>query len=66
MVDPVLQRVMQEFGLGSPLEQESLSGGSAGTFRVRSARGDFAIKDGGDVRVLRLYQQVAQTLNAQG
>jgi Ser/Thr protein kinase RdoA (MazF antagonist) len=66
MVDPVLQRVMQEFGLGSPLVQESLSGGSAGAFRVRSARGDFAIKDGGDERVLRLYQQVAQTLNAQG
>jgi Ser/Thr protein kinase RdoA (MazF antagonist) len=57
---------MQEFGLGSPLEQESLSGGSAAAFRVRSARGNFVIKDGGDERVLRLYKQVAETLNAQG
>jgi hypothetical protein len=47
MVDPVLERVMLEYGLGFPLEQESLSGGSAGAFRVRSARGDFVIKDGG-------------------
>jgi Ser/Thr protein kinase RdoA (MazF antagonist) len=66
MVDPILQRVMQEFGLGSPFEQESLSGGSAAAFHVRSARGDFVIKDGGDERVLGLYKQVAETLNAQG
>jgi hypothetical protein len=57
---------MHQFGLGSPLEQESLSGGGAAVFRVRSARGDYVIKDGGDERVLRVYKQVAETLNAQG
>ncbi len=66
MVDPILQRVMQEFALGSPLKQESLGGGSGATFRVRSTRGDFVVKDGGDERVLRLYKRVAETLNAQG
>jgi len=66
MVDPVLQQVAQEFDLGAPLEQETLSGGSAAAFRLCTTRGDVVVKDGGDERELLLYKYVEETLNAQG
>ncbi|MDQ2830314.1 MAG: hypothetical protein M3Y74_14870 [Chloroflexota bacterium] len=58
MVDPVLQQVAQEFDLGAPLAQETLSGGSAAAFRLRTTHGDVVVKDGGDERELLLYKHV--------
>ncbi len=66
MVDAALVQVAREYDLGVPLEQDTLSGGSAATILLRTSRGAVVVKDGGDERALALYKRVEEALNARG
>jgi Ser/Thr protein kinase RdoA (MazF antagonist) len=66
MGDGELARVTKEFGLGEPLAAERLTGGAAGTLKLRTANGAFVVKRVTDARELALYHQVEATLNQAG
>jgi Ser/Thr protein kinase RdoA (MazF antagonist) len=63
MGDDDLKRVADEFGLGEPLGAEELTGGAAGTLKLRTASGIFVVKRVVDVYELALYRQVELVLN---